>query len=188
MSAPNNEHEKRDTLTEDVFYPAHPPRTESTTFKHTKAAGHKTRLPCAISGQVVGTEYHHLFCEWAFTGGVDWVKVKSIALGEVTVLPVLDLTTDQPTDETFAAEHSLVWMLCKLAEARGFDWHAFDPAKPETFIDSMENMLVLHAKFHRHRDHGIHEMSFPEWIFQAFPRVAGFVFTPDEEVDNAKAA
>ncbi|WP_028534231.1 hypothetical protein [Paludibacterium yongneupense] len=187
MNAPDHEHEHRDQLTEDVFYPDHPPRAESRSFIATKKAGHAAKLPCAISGRTDGTEYHHLFCEWAFSGAVDWVKVKAIALGELKVLPVLDLETDQPTDETFAAEHSLVWMLCKLAEARGFDWRAFDPAQPETFVDSMENMLVLHSKFHRHRDHGIHEMSFPEWIFQAFPRVAGFVFTPDE-VAHAKAA
>lgn len=178
---PQHEHEKADKLAEDVFYPDHPPRTESATFRRTKAAGHAANLPCAISGQVGGTEYHHLFCEWAFSGAVDWQKVKDIAIGKVTVLPVLDLETDQPTDATFDAKHSLVWMLAKLAEARGFDWQAFDPTKPETFIDSMENMLVLHAKFHRHHDHGIHEMSFPEWIFQAFPRVPGFIFTPDEE-------
>lgn len=177
---PNHEHEHRDSLTEDVFYPDHAPRSESSTFKSTKKAGHAAKLPCAISGQVDGTEYHHLFCEWAFSGAIDWQKVKDIAIGTVTVLPVLDLETDQPTDDTFDAEHSLVWMLCKLAEAKGFDWETFDPAQPEHFVDSMANMLVLHAKFHRHKDHGIHAMSFPEWIFQAFPRIPGFVFTPDE--------
>lgn len=185
---PKHEHEKADRISEDVFYPDHPPRTESHTFKETKTAGHAAKLPCAISGQTAGTEYHHLFCEWAFSGAVDWQKVKDIATGKLSVLPVLDLETDQPTGETFAAEHSAVWMICKLAEARGFDWAAFDPERPELFVDSMANMLVLHAKFHRHKDHGIHEMTFPEWIFQAMPRVPGFVFTPDEEVDHAQAA
>lgn len=175
------EHEHHDAVEEVEFYPDHPPRTESATFRRTKAAGHAAKLPCAISGQVVGAEYHHLFCEWAFSGAVDWQKVKDIATGIVTVLPVLDLETDQPTDATFDAKHSLVWMICKLAEARGFDWQAFDPAKPELFVDSMENMLVLHAKFHRHKNHGIHERTFPTWIFQAFPRVPGFIFTPDED-------
>ncbi|WP_052262816.1 hypothetical protein [Chromobacterium violaceum] len=195
VMTPANEHEHVDTLSEDVYYPDHPPRTESHTFKATKAAGHKAKLPCAISGHTEGTEYHHLAIEWAFTGGVDWRVVKGVATGEVTELPVLDLETDQPTGKTFAAKDSLLWALCKLAELRGFDWAAFDPAKPELFVDSIQNMLVLHSKFHRHKNHGIHALTFPVWIFQAFPRVPGFVFAADElqaahsnHPENAKAA
>ncbi|MGR2678741.1 hypothetical protein [Chromobacterium haemolyticum] len=196
IAAPANEHEHTDTLSEDLFYPDHPPRTESHTFKATKAAGHKAKLPCAISGHTEGTEYHHLAIEWAFTSGVDWSVVKGVATDEITQLPVLDLDTDQPTGDTFAAKDSLLWALCKLAEIRGFDWHAFDPDKPETFVDSMQNMLVLHSKFHRHKNHGIHALSFPVWIFQAFPRMPCFVFSADElqtahsnqEVTHVKAA
>jgi len=180
---PLHEHEKRDTITEDVFYPDHEhPRTESPTFRHTKELGHKAKIPCAISGHTDGVEYHHIFCEWAFSDAVDWHLVKAIAVGDITELPVLDLVTDRPTGATYPANQSLIWIICKLAELRGFDWRAFDPAKPELFVDSMANMLVLHSKFHRHKDHGIHAMSFSEWLFQAFPRVTGFVFTPDEEV------
>ena len=175
-----NEHEKRDTLSEDVFYPSHEPRTESETFRHTKESGHAAKRPCAISGHVDGAEYHHLFLEWAFADAVDWERVKGIGTGEITHLPMLDIETDKPMEDVYRVEGSLIWIICKLAELRGFDWHAFDPAKPETFVDSMANMLVLHQKFHRHRDHGIHEMSMPEWIFQAWPRKHGFVFTPDE--------
>ncbi|WP_175969609.1 hypothetical protein [Burkholderia sp. BCC0322] len=174
------EHEHRDTITEDVFYPAHPPRSESPTFRATKRAGHAAKLPCAISGQAIGTEYHHVFCEWAFTSAVDWLTVKGVATGEITRLPVLDLETDQPTGETFDARQSLLWIVVTLASARGFDWQAFDPAKPETFIDGMANMLVLHSKFHRAKGHGIHAETLPVWIFQAFPRVPGFVYSADE--------
>lgn len=189
IAAPANEHEHAETLSEDVFYPDHPPRTESRTFKATKAAGHKAKLPCAISGHTDGVEYHHVFCEWAFSNAVDWRTVRGVALGEITKLPVLDIQTDQPIPgQFFPAEHSLLWALCKLAEVKGFDWSAFDPGKPETFVDSMANMLVLHSKFHRHCDHGIHEMSLPEWIFQAFPRVPGFVFTADEMPADKEAA
>lgn len=176
-----NEHLKHDTLTEQVFYPDHPPRTESPTFLHTKHAGHAAKLPCAISGHPEGTEYHHFFVEWAFADAVDWEIVKGVAIGQITRLPVLDPHTDQPTGETFPAEQSLIFIITKLATARGFDWQAFDPARPELFVDSMANMLVLHSKFHRLEGHAIHGMSFPEWIFQAWPRKAGFVFTPDEE-------
>ena len=175
-------HEKRDTVSEDVFYPDHPPRAESTTFLHTKNEGHAAKLPCAISGSTDNTEYHHIFLEWAFADAVDWDTVKAIATGRLLELHILDHQTDQPTGETFPVEQSLIWIFCKLASLRGFDWASFDPAKPETFVDSMANMLVLGEKFHRQKDHGIHEMSFPEWQFQAWPRKAGFVFTPDERV------
>lgn len=180
MTSVAHEHEKADRLTQDVFYPDHPPRTESPTFIHTKKAGHAAKLPCAVSGHTDGTEYHHVFVEWAFADAIDWETVKGVATGAITRLPVLDLHTDQPTGETFPAEQSLIYVITYLAAARGFDWTAFDPAKPELFVDSMANMLVLHAKFHRLKDHGIHAMSFPEWAFQAWPRKAGFVFTPDE--------
>lgn len=181
-------HKDDRTLSEDIYYPDHPPRTESPTFRATKKAGHEQQIPCVISGQTEGVEYHHVFSEWAFSKGIDWSIVKGIGTGEITQLPVLDLDTDQPTDKTFLAKDSLLWIICKLAEVRGFDWHAFDPAHPETFVDSMENMLVLHAKFHRHKDHGIHMMSLPVWLFQAMPRVPGFVFTPDEVLDHPHGA
>ncbi|AJX59573.1 hypothetical protein [Burkholderia pseudomallei] len=173
-------HETRRTLAEDVFYPDHPPRTESVVFRKTKHEGHAVQLPCAISGHTEGVEYHHLMCEWAFSGAVDWRTVKGIATGEISRLPVIDLETDQPTGDTFDARQSLLWALCKVAEVRGFDWSSFDPSRPETFVDSMANMLVLHSKFHRGHGHGIHELTLPVWIFQALPRNPGFIFSPDE--------
>ncbi|WP_416052738.1 hypothetical protein [Cupriavidus basilensis] len=175
-----HEHEVNESVSQDVFYPDHPPRTESATFRHTKKAGHAAKLPCAISGHTEGTEYHHVFCEWAFTDAVDWRTVRGVAIGEIATLPVLDLATDQPTGDTFDAKQSLLYILVTLAAARGFDWHAFDPEKPETFIDSMANMLVLHSKFHRLKGHGIHSETLPVWIFQAFPRVPGFIYSADE--------
>lgn len=184
----DNEVEQKVGVKEDVFRPAHEPRTESPTFQHTKAQGHAQQLPCVISGQTDGVEYHHIFCEWSMANAVDWVKVRGVAIGEITEMPVLDPKTDQPIPgKTFPANLSLLWVICKLVELRGFDWKAFDPAKPETFVDSMANMLVLTAKFHRGVDHGIHAMTFEEWLFQAFPRIDGFVYTPDE-LPNAPAS
>ncbi|WP_186104949.1 hypothetical protein [Burkholderia gladioli] len=180
------EHAVRVTDVEVEYYPDHvAPRAESATFRRTKREGHAAGLRCAVSGQPA-PEYHHLFCEWADADAVDWVIVKAIAVGEITEIPVLDLVTDQPTGETFPAEQSLVWLICKLAELRGFDWHAFDPADPSTFVDSMANMLPLIAKFHRSPTHGIHRRSWPTYVFQALPRKAGFVFTPDEIVSPSK--
>lgn len=182
----SGEHAVRVTDVEIEYYPDHPPRTESATFRHTKAAGHKAGLRCAISGQS-NPEYHHIWCEEADMLAVDWVAVKAIAIGEITEIPVLDPITDQPTGETFPVEQSAVWMICKITEARGFDWHVFDPAKPETFVDSPQNMLPLSEKFHRSPTHGIHHRSFPTFVFQGYPRRAGFVFTPDEIVQKEKA-
>jgi hypothetical protein len=178
-----HEHLVKETIVEAEYYPDHEPRGESPTFRHTKAEGHKAGLRCAISGQP-HPEYHHMFCEWADADAVDWTIVKAIALGEITEIPVLDLITDQPTGETFPAEQSAIWMICKITEARGFDWRAFDPAKPETFVDSPQNMLPLHQKFHRSPTHGIHHRSFPTFVFQGYPRKAGFVFSPDEIVSK----
>lgn len=182
-AAPAIEGENVDTRTirEVVYYRKHKnPRITTGVFTHTKKEGKRQHLPCMISGQQTGLEYHHFFCEYSFADAVDWETVKKVAIGETTQLPVLDLKTHLPTGEFFDAEHSLLWLVCKLAELRGFNWHTFDPAKPETFVDSIYNMLVLHEKFHRAEDHGIHMTTFPIWIFQAFPRVAGFIFSPDE--------
>jgi hypothetical protein len=63
---------------------------------------------------------------------------------------------------------------------QGFDWQAFDPSKPETFIDSPQNMLPVVEKFHRSSTHGIHHRSMPTYMVQAWPRVKNFIFTPDE--------
>lgn len=173
------EHLVKESVAEADYYPDHPPRTESPTFLKTKREGHKAGLVCAISGQP-NPEYHHVWCEWALADGVDWNMVKGIGTGEVKRLPVLDAITDQPTGETFPVEASFIWAICKLAAFRGFDWQAFDPGQSEQFVDAMANMLPISAKFHRSSTHGIHHKTFPAWVFQAFPRVKGFIFTPDE--------
>lgn len=186
MTVPQNEHEFKASLSEEVYYPDHAPRTESETFRRTKAAGKAAGEVCVISGASVGVEYHHVFCEAAYTNAVDWVLVKAVALGLVKTLPLLDIETGEPLiDElgaprTWPASRSALAVIIALTKSRGFDWETFDPARPETFVDSSANMLPLHEKFHRHRSHGIHELSLPLWIFQTLPRVNGFVFSRDE--------
>jgi hypothetical protein len=179
FNVPSDEHEFKETVVDDIFYPDHV-RVATPTFTKTKRDGRAHGDVCAISGQAHGIEYHHVICEDAFTAGVDWVTVKGIALGEIKTLPVLDLVTDLPTDATFPVSKSLIGMLLALTSARGFDWHAFDPAYPESFVDSAANMLVLHEKFHRSSGYGIHHHTLPIWLFQAFPRVPGFIYSPDE--------
>lgn len=183
-----HEHEYKSTLSEDVYYPDHAPRTESATFRKTKHDGKAAGDVCAISGHRTGIEYHHVMCEEAFLNGCDWHMVKAIGMGLVKELPVLDLVTDLPTGETFPVSKSLIGMLISLTIVRGFDWNAFDPDHPETFVDSAANMLVLHEKFHRSKTHGMHENSLPIWIFQAFPRKPGYVYSADELLTLHKAA
>lgn len=174
-----HEHLVKETINEVEYYPDHPPRKESATFRETKREGHKLGLRCAISGQP-NPEYHHLWIEWADADAVDWEVVRKVAIGEVTELPVLDPHTDQPTGETYPVEQTWCWYMTQVTTYFGFDWKGFDPAKPELFVDSLHNMLPLVAKFHRSSTHGIHHRTGPTWQFQGFPRKDGFVFTPDE--------
>lgn len=52
LPAVAGEHLVHVTDVEFEYYPDHAePRTESPTFRHTKAEGHKAGLRCAISGQ-----------------------------------------------------------------------------------------------------------------------------------------
>jgi len=180
------EHAVRVTDVEIEYYPDHAePRTESATFRHTKKVGHAAGLRCSISGQP-DPEFHHLWIEWADADAVDWQLMKDIATGRLLRAPVLDPITDEPTGDTVPIEMTLIWSICRITSALGFDWNAFDPAKPETFIDSPQNMLPLSAKFHRSATHGIHHRSWPTFVFQAYPRKDGFVFTPDELVQDKK--
>ena len=70
---PKGEHEQRETLTVDVFYPDHPPRTESQQFRRTK---HQLIVledrPCWACGTREKREVHHMIVEWADADAVDW--------------------------------------------------------------------------------------------------------------------
>lgn len=62
-----------------------------------------------------------------------------------------------------------------------FDWVNFNPANPETFIDSEWNAnLVLCKKHHTGKDHGIHMLPYPTWLMQRHKR-QDFIFSPDEQ-------
>ena len=69
------EHEIHETLTIDVFYPDHEPRTESSVFRATKKHWHEQHAMCIVCGSNK-VEIHHKFIEWADSDGVDWDKVK----------------------------------------------------------------------------------------------------------------
>jgi len=77
MSAPLHEHLVHETITIDVFYPDHPPRTESRVFAATKRHWHHLGAACDVCGAKDRVEIHHKFIEWADSEGVDWDKVRA---------------------------------------------------------------------------------------------------------------
>lgn len=82
MIAPANEHEQRETITVDIFYPDHPPRTESPLFARTKH--HLVAVldtPCWVCGTKAAREVHHFHAEWADADGIDWDKMHELHAG-----------------------------------------------------------------------------------------------------------
>lgn len=77
MIAPAHEHAIHETIVIDVFYPDHPPRTESVVFAATKRHWHAAGCACGICGTKDKIEIHHKFIEWADSEGVDWAKVRT---------------------------------------------------------------------------------------------------------------
>ena len=77
MTIPAHEHELHETITVDVFYPDHPPRTESPVFKATKKHWHAQNAVCSVCMSHEHIEIHHKFIEWADSEGVDWDKVRA---------------------------------------------------------------------------------------------------------------
>lgn len=71
-----NEHEYHVSIDIDVFYPDHPPRTESSTFVATKKHWHASGAKCMVCGTDKKIEIHHKFIEWADSEAVDWTKVR----------------------------------------------------------------------------------------------------------------
>lgn len=90
---PSHEHEQTTTLHIDIFYPDHPPRTESALFRKTKH--HMVAVldtPCYVCGTKEHREVHHWHAEWADADGIDWDKMRALH-------PAFDwLTFKEPSD------------------------------------------------------------------------------------------
>lgn len=172
-TAPANEHELKATLSEDVFYPNHPPRKESPTFRKTKrtmkADGSYT---CAVCGATEQIEDHHRFFEWAYSDAIDWDWIKGVATNQIDTMWSHTLQRIVPIPKCH-----LVWDLIRLTQ--DFDWSNFDTSKPELFVDSPHNMWPLCELHHRAAIHGVHAESYPIWNVQAFLK-KGFIYSPDE--------
>lgn len=77
MNAPAHEHLVHETITVDVFYPDHAPRTESQVFAATKRHWHAAGARCVVCGTDQKIEIHHRFIEWADADGADAGKLKA---------------------------------------------------------------------------------------------------------------
>lgn len=131
-------HKVSEVLHQDVFYPAHPPRTESEAYKtiHHRLVVEEDR-PCEVCGlrnsdlsnpsvnihHVREIETHHMVVEWALANLVDKEKLE------------------------FLLGHSV--------------------EDVDSWVDhDAENLIVLCDRHHRHREVGIHELSYPIWVAQ----------------------
>jgi hypothetical protein len=174
---PAGEHELRETLSEDVFYPDHEPRTESATFRHTKKTMDAAGLAvCAVCGTKDKIQWHHRFVEWAFASAIDFEWIKGVALGTITTM-----WSEELQQEVEIPKLHIIWDMIRLVP--NFDWNAFDPANPETFVDSPANMWPLCETHHLAKLHGIHMESFPIWVVQCCLK-KGFIYSPDELRDR----
>ncbi|MFC6519768.1 hypothetical protein ACFQAT_08235 [Undibacterium arcticum] len=89
---PDHEHEFKETIAIDIFYPDHPPRTESTLFKRTKH--HLVKVldtPCWVCGSKDKREVHHFHAEWADSDGIDWDKMRILH----PAFPLVDVQLSQ---------------------------------------------------------------------------------------------
>lgn len=173
MSTPSHEHEFKETLSEDVFYPDHEARKESPTFRKTKRLMKASGMSiCAVCGNPDTVEWHHRFVEWAFSDAINFEWIKGVALGQITTMWSETLQKEIPIPHM----HVIYDMLRLTSD---FNWSKFDPAVPETFVDSPANMWPLCKYHHTHKGHGIHMMSFPIWVVQSCLK-KDFTFSPDE--------
>ncbi|WP_223253607.1 hypothetical protein [Chromobacterium amazonense] len=170
---PVGEHIHTNVLHEATYYPDHAARTESKLFRETKRKMQAEGIyQCAVCGDDEKIESHHRWIEWAYAKAIHWVWIKAVALGQ--------------TDEMWSHKlrrivkippRHLIWRF--LRDTEGFDWAAFDPANPESFVDSEYNQDPLCEQHHRAPHHGIHEESYPVYVVQAF-LLPDFVYSPDE--------
>ena len=107
------EHEVKETLTVDIFYPDHPPRVESQTFRKTKH--HLINImdtPCWVCGTKEKREVHHFNAEWADSDAVDWDKMRLLH-------PDFPWSTFEHPEDFIDSEYNMM-VLCE-AHHRGKD-------------------------------------------------------------------
>jgi hypothetical protein len=167
MSDVTKVHEERETLTVDVEIPGHAARTTTPLFTKSRKAllereGHWGCFICGMPhSPQAPLEAHHYPIERCLAEMMDWSFIKAEALrGE------LGGTGKQR------------------AAAQAFDWIAFDPADPYSFVDNMlVNGLLLCKSHHIGKDEGIHAMPHPLWIAQRYAQ-EGYEFSTVEIIHH----
>ena len=138
-------HTERETLTVDVNIPAHADRVTTPLFRRSKAELVAKNPRCWVCGATAEEsghplEAHHIIIERCFAEGrLDWEGLMR---------------------DCIAGEFG--------KEAQAFDWSAFDPADPYSFVDSAANLRLLCKAHHTGKDEGIHAMPYPIWIVQRY--------------------
>jgi hypothetical protein len=158
--------ELRRTLSETVWYPAHPPRTASALYTQTHhqlvAVEDRPCVVCGVRNSTLRTpankvnakalETHHALIEWAGANAIDWDK----------------LAADHPDLRTLmqlaGAYHAHL-----LANGGAFDG-ALDPSIVTAFVDSPDQMLVICDQHHRSSGKGVHMITGPIWELQRYER------------------
>lgn len=157
--------ELRRTLTEDVFYPEHPPRKASALYTQTHhrlvAVEDRPCVVCGVRNSTLRTpanrdgakalETHHALIEWAGANAIDWDK----------------LAADHPDLTTL---HALASAYHAHLLANGSFDGTIDPAIVTQFVDSPEQMLVICDVHHRSANRGVHMVSGPVWELQRYER------------------
>ncbi|HDR9065464.1 TPA: hypothetical protein ACU967_002221 [Burkholderia contaminans] len=101
-----HEHEQRETIVIDRFYPDHPPRTESALFRRTKHhLVHVLDTPCYVCGTKEGREVHHFHAEWADANGIDWKKMRRLH-------PAFDWSSYREPSDFIDSEYNMM-VLCE---------------------------------------------------------------------------
>ena len=103
--APKDEHEFKEDVDVDVWYPDHAPRTTSNLFAQSrKHVIDDLDTPCYICGSKTNRELHHFHVEWAFAGAVDWDKMK-------TLYPDFNWATFKTAEDFVDSEYNMM-VLC----------------------------------------------------------------------------
>ena len=102
-----NEHEFKENIVIDIYYPDHSDRSTSNLFLRTKH--HLVDVldtPCWICSTKENREVHHYHVEWAFSDAVDWDIMK-------VVHPTFDWSKFKIAEDFVDSEFNMM-ILCQL--------------------------------------------------------------------------
>lgn len=109
---------------------------------------------------------------------IDWSLVKAIATGKCKTISERDPHTGQPrfnddgSARTIPVLRTFIWTICSVMRMADFDWHAFDPAHPETFVADPAASFAMYAAFNRDADADGTRARFPSFAYPAFPQIS----------------